>query len=70
LAERKTVPELGCSSPAINLSIVDLPIPFGPTTANIEDIILSTATWQGHFINLTTFSHMHRFNTSVPKDAT
>jgi hypothetical protein len=40
LAERKTVPELGCSSPAINLSIVDLPIPFGPTTENIEDIIL------------------------------
>ena len=33
LAERKTVPELGCSSPAIKLSIVDLPIPLGPTTA-------------------------------------
>lgn len=34
LAERKTVPELGCRSPEISLSIVDLPIPFGPTTAN------------------------------------
>lgn len=33
LAERKTVPEIGCSSPAISLSIVDLPMPFGPTTA-------------------------------------
>lgn len=31
-ADRKTVPELGCSSPAINLSIVDFPIPLGPTT--------------------------------------
>lgn len=33
LAERKTVPELGCSSPEISLRIVDLPIPFAPTTA-------------------------------------
>lgn len=33
LAERKTVPEVGWSSPAINLSMVDLPMPFGPTTA-------------------------------------
>lgn len=33
LAERKTVPELGCSSPAISLRMVDLPMPFGPTTA-------------------------------------
>lgn len=33
LAERKTVPELGCRSPAISLSMVDLPMPFGPTTA-------------------------------------
>lgn len=32
LAERKTVPELGCSSPAISLSMVDFPMPFGPTT--------------------------------------
>lgn len=31
-AERKTVPELGCNSPAINFSIVDFPMPFGPTT--------------------------------------
>ena len=30
--ERKVVPEVGCSSPEINLSIVDFPIPFGPTT--------------------------------------
>lgn len=36
LAERKTVPELGCSSPAISLSMVDLPMPFGPTTAYYE----------------------------------
>lgn len=33
LAERKTVPELGWSSPAISLSMVDLPMPLGPTTA-------------------------------------
>lgn len=54
LAERKTVPELGWSSPAINLSIVDLPIPFGPTTANIEDINFKTKPiWQCHVIILT-----------------
>ena len=34
LAERKTVPEVGCRSPAISLSIVDLPMPFGPTTVH------------------------------------
>lgn len=32
LAERKTVPEVGWSSPEINFRIVDLPIPLGPTT--------------------------------------
>lgn len=31
-ADRKTVPEVGCSSPAISLRMVDLPIPLGPTT--------------------------------------
>jgi hypothetical protein len=36
LGERKTVPEVGCRSPEINLSIVDLPMPFEPTTATIK----------------------------------
>lgn len=39
LADRKTVTELGFSSPAINSSIVDLPIPFGPTTVKTKDTI-------------------------------
>jgi hypothetical protein len=36
LGERKTVPEVGCGSPEINLSIVDLPMPFEPTTETIK----------------------------------
>lgn len=39
LAERKTVPELGWSSPAINLRIVDFPMPFGPTTGESNNSI-------------------------------
>ncbi|XLS69835.1 hypothetical protein HN51_026700, partial [Arachis hypogaea] len=53
LADRKTVTELGFSSPAINSSIVDLPIPFGPTT------------FQQHY--LTHSRRAHVFKTSLKK---
>jgi len=32
LGDRNTVPEVGCRSPDISFSIVDLPMPLGPTT--------------------------------------
>ena len=40
LGERNTVPEVGCRSPDINFSIVDLPMPLGPTTEIVSQWVI------------------------------
>lgn len=37
LAERKTLPEIGSSSPEISFNNVDFPMPFGPTTESQQN---------------------------------